>query len=232
MNGSVRLSEIEALRTAVSASAPSATCILCRRRRSGPMPKKPTLGLYQDMNSQHYQGVDVNPSRIPAAVIFDMDGLLFDTEALYQGAILLAATEGGHDISSGIFGQTIGRTWEQTRAILLDHFGAAFPVDEFITAWVRHFEVLSSDRQFLKPGVIELLDTFDDLRIPRAIATSSPRHTVHHHLTVHDLAGRFQTIIGHGDYAASKPAPDPFLKAAELLGVEPALCWLWRIRTT
>ena len=189
------------------------------------MPKKPALGLYQDKNSQHYQGVDVKPSRIPAAVIFDMDGLLFDTEALYQSAILMAATEGGHDISSGIFGQTIGRTWEQTRAILLDHFGAAFPVDEFITAWVRHFEVLSSDRQFLKPGVIELLDTLDDLRLPRAIATSSPHHRVHHHLTAHDLAGRFQTIVGHGDYAASKPAPDPFLKAAELLGVEPALCW-------
>jgi beta-phosphoglucomutase-like phosphatase (HAD superfamily) len=118
------------------------------------------------MNSQHYQGVDVKPSRIPAAVIFDMDGLLFDTEALYQGAILTAATEGGHDISSGIFGQTIGRTWEQTRAILLDHFGAAFPVDEFITAWVRHFEVLSSDRQFLKPGVIELLGHIGRLAAP------------------------------------------------------------------
>jgi beta-phosphoglucomutase-like phosphatase (HAD superfamily) len=48
---------------------------------------------------------------------------------------------------------------------------------------------------------------------------------VHHHLTAHDLAGRFQTIVGHGDYAASQPAPDPYLKAAEVLGVEPALCW-------
>jgi beta-phosphoglucomutase-like phosphatase (HAD superfamily) len=192
------------------------------------MPKKPALGLYQDRNSQHYQGVDVKPSRIPAAVIFDMDGLLFDTEALYQEAILMAATEGGHDISSGIFGQTIGRTWEQTRAILLDHFGAVFPVDEFITAWVRHFEVLSSDRQFLKPGVIELLDTLDDLRLPRAIATSSPHHTVHHHLTAHDLAGRFQTIVDHGDYASSKPAPDPFLKAAELLGVARSLAGFGR----
>jgi beta-phosphoglucomutase-like phosphatase (HAD superfamily) len=129
----------------------------------------------QDMSNQYYQGVAVKPSCIPAAVIFDMDGLLFDTEALYQAAILMAATEGGHDISSGIFGQTIGRTWEQTRAMLLDHFGAAFPVDEFITAWVRHFEVLSSDRQFLKPGVIELLDTLDDLRLPRL--SPRPRHT-------------------------------------------------------
>jgi beta-phosphoglucomutase-like phosphatase (HAD superfamily) len=183
------------------------------------------LGYIKTSIARHYQGVDVKPSRIPAAVIFDMDGLLFDTEALYQAAILMAAAEGGHDTSSGIFGQTIGRTWEQTRAILLDHFGAAFPVDEFITAWVRHFEVLSSDRQFLKPGVIELLDTLDDLRLPRAIVTSSPHHRVHHHLTAHDLAGRFQAIVGHGDYAASKPAPDPFLRAAELLGVEPELCW-------
>jgi HAD superfamily hydrolase (TIGR01509 family) len=68
------------------------------------------------------------------------------------------------------------------------------------------------------------VDTWADLRLPRAIATSSPHYRVHHHLTAHDLAGRFQTIVGHRDYAASKPAPDPFLKAPELLGIEPALC--------
>ncbi len=160
----------------------------------------------------------------PAAVVFDMDGLLFDTEALYQEASLVAAVEGGHDVSSGIFSRTIGLPWPQTRSLLLDHFGDSFPANEFITAWVRQFDLMASTRLSLKPGAIELLDALDDLRLPRAIATSSARHTVEHHLRAYNLAGRFHEIVGHGEYVSGKPAPDPFLKAAELLGVEPRLC--------
>jgi HAD superfamily hydrolase (TIGR01509 family) len=156
---------------------------------------------------------------MPAAVVFDMDGLLFDTEALYQEASLVAAAEAGHDATSGIFSRTIGLPWPQ-----LDHFGDNFPADEFITAWVRQFDLMASTRLSLKPGAIELLNALDDLRLPRAIATSSARHTVEHHLTAHNLAGRFHEIVGHGEYASGKPAPDPFLKAAERLGVEPRLC--------
>jgi len=160
----------------------------------------------------------------PAAIVFDMDGLLFDTEALYQKAVLVAAAEGGHDVTSGIFSRTIGLSWPQTRSLLLGHFGDAFPADEFVAAWVRHFDMMAATRLSLKPGAIELLDTLDDLRLPRAIATSSAHQTVQHHLTAHDLVGRFHVIVGHGDYACGKPAPDPFLKAAERLGVEPRLC--------
>jgi HAD superfamily hydrolase (TIGR01509 family) len=64
----------------------------------------------------------------------------------------------------------------------------------------------------------------DELRLPRAIATSSLPHNVRHHLAAHGLIGRFHAIVAHGDYAAGKPAPDPFLMAAERLGVEPRLC--------
>jgi len=49
--------------------------------------------------------------RMPAAVIFDMDGLLFDTEALYQEAILLAAGEGGHEVALDVFNRTVGLPW-------------------------------------------------------------------------------------------------------------------------
>src|SRR5215469_1531055 len=58
----------------------------------------------------------------------------------------------------------------------------------------------------------------------RGIATSSAHQTVQHHLTAHNLVGRFNVIVGHGDYACGKPAPDRFLKAAERLGIDPWLC--------
>jgi beta-phosphoglucomutase-like phosphatase (HAD superfamily) len=65
------------------------------------------------------------------------------------------------------------------------------------------------DPSILKPGAIELLDTLDDLRLPRAIATSSAHHTVAHHLTAHDLVGRFHEIVGHGDYVSGNLHPIP-----------------------
>jgi HAD superfamily hydrolase (TIGR01509 family) len=160
----------------------------------------------------------------PAAVIFDMDGLIFDTEALYLEASQLAATEQGHVLSSEILAGTIGLTWNESKILLLEHFGMDFAVDEFVTVWLRHFDAIASTRLSLKPGVLESLDLLDALEIPRAIATSSPHHTVQHHLTAHNLQGRFHEIVGFGDCGASKPAPDPFLKAAERLGVEPRLC--------
>ena len=162
--------------------------------------------------------------RMPAAVVFDMDGLLFDTEVLYQEAIQLAAAEGGHEVAIDVFNRTVGLPWAQSRAQLFSHFGEAFPIDEFQETWVRHFWMIAETRLALKLGALELLDTLDQFRLPRAIATSSSRRTVERHLTAHNLMGRFPEIVGRGDYERGKPAPDPFLKAAQRLGVEPHLC--------
>src|SRR6202043_2095450 len=127
---------------------------------------------------------------------FDMDGLLFDTETLYREAILLAAAEAGHEVAPDFFDKTLGLPWAQCRALLLSHFGESFAVDEFQAEWVRHFWVIAETRLALKPGALELLDTLDRLRLPRAIATSSYRRTVERHLTAHNLMGRFQEIVG------------------------------------
>lgn len=162
--------------------------------------------------------------RMPAAVVFDMDGLLFDTETLYLEAATTAVVEIGHEVGIEVFQRMIGVPWSRNREMLLDHFGADFPADGFVAVWLRHYAALAEKRLALKPGALELLDTLDALHLPRAIATSSSHSTVQHHLRAHDLAGRFDAIVGAGDYPAGKPAPDPFLAAARRLGAEPAHC--------
>jgi HAD superfamily hydrolase (TIGR01509 family) len=159
----------------------------------------------------------------PAAVIFDMDGLLFDTEALYQRATVAAGTAMGVDLSP-VLDLMVGLPWPQVRLLLLDRYGEAFPVDGFLKEVVERFEVMAKTDLTVKPGVFELLEVLDVLGLPRAIATASAHRTVDRHLAAHGLAGRFHEIVAHGDYVNSKPAPDPFLKASERLGVEPRLC--------
>jgi HAD superfamily hydrolase (TIGR01509 family) len=160
----------------------------------------------------------------PSAVIFDMDGLLFDTEALWQEALLSAGAEGGREIPDEIYNKSIGVRRSQCRGLFLSHFGEDFPFDDFHADWRRHFWLIAENKRSMKPGVPELLETLDRFSLPRAIATSSSRTTVERHLTAYGLMDRFDQIVCRGDTENGKPAPDPFLKAAERLGVEPRLC--------
>src|SRR3954451_21697530 len=100
---------------------------------------------------------------VPEAVIFDMDGLLFDTETLYQEALGLAALVAGLELTVGIFQQTLGLPWGQTRAVLVSHFGEAFPIDTFQATWIEHFWVTAETRLSLKPGALILLATLEGL---------------------------------------------------------------------
>lgn len=159
-----------------------------------------------------------------AAVVFDMDGVLFDTETLYERAALAAAREVGIDMTSDFFRSTVGSPWPVVRAQMLQQYGPDLAVDELSAISRRIFHDLAERQSLLKPGVLELLDLLDELGLPRGVATSSARATVERHLARHDLAGRFHAIAGHGDYDRHKPHPDPFLKAAELLGVSPQRC--------
>jgi len=162
--------------------------------------------------------------RRPAAVIFDLDGLLFDTEALHEEAAGLAARDVANEMTPELFRSLIGLTGRQGKARIRRHFGPSFPLDRFFDAWRGHFQAIADTRLAVKPGVPELLDALDTLGLPRAIATSSSHKTVQHHLSFHDMVPRFHQVVAAGDYAAGKPAPDPYLKAAERLDVEPQFC--------
>lgn len=145
--------------------------------------------------------------RIPAAVVFDMDGLLFDTETLYREAILAAAAAAGHELSPALYLGTIGLTGPATRDYLAAHVGPAF---DFETVWAdasRRFHRLAETRLRLKAGVPEILAALDGTAMPRAIATSSRRESVEHHLAMHGLKSRFPVIVAQGDYPRGKPRP-------------------------
>jgi len=161
--------------------------------------------------------------KLPAAVIFDMDGLLFDSEALYRDAIIEAARELGHSFTVEDFLKLVGRPWTVNRVALQEHIGPTKDVEVFRSAWHQRYRV-TRDALALKAGAAELLDHLDELRLPRAICTSSSKEDVEHNLGLHGLVGRFDAVIAAGDYARGKPAPDPFLRAAEVLGVAAEDC--------
>ena len=162
--------------------------------------------------------------RPPRAVIFDMDGLLFDTEVLYRDALGAAARGMGRDMPEPVFHSLIGLPGEASRRLLLDHFGEDFDVDRLSDASAEHFHAIARGQDFLKAGVREVLDLLDALSLPRAIATSSRHEDVAFNLGRHGLEGRFHAVAARGDYPRGKPHPDPFLVAARRLEVEPGHC--------
>ncbi|MDO1581295.1 HAD family hydrolase [Rhizobium oryzicola] len=162
--------------------------------------------------------------RPPKAVVFDMDGLILDTEILYRQSVISAATQSGLPIGPSIYEGMLGQPWINIALLLKEHYGEDFDADAFRVVWLEHFDKLLEHQLDLKTGVIELLDKLDALGLPRAVCTSSGHHQVRHHLGQLGILDRFHHVIAQGDYPHGKPAPDPYLKAAERLGLEPADC--------
>lgn len=161
---------------------------------------------------------------LPHAVVFDMDGLLIESETLYRDSFLAASDEGGHGMRVETYQKVCGSPWDVITGTIFADYGADFPIDTFRDAWLRHLAVLMAEGVALKPGVIEILDLLDRLDIRRAIATSSRHESVTRHLGPYDLLRRFDTIVARGDYTDPKPSPMPYLTAAKRLGIDPGQC--------
>ena len=159
-----------------------------------------------------------------AGVVFDMDGLLVDTEVLVRDVMLQAAPTFGAELPLEVFLQMVGLPSADSDAIALAHFGDAFPLDAYFEEVARRVHAVCEVGVAVKAGVVELLDHLDVVAIPRAIATSSSHATVRRTLTPSGLIPRFDAIIASGDYQRGKPNPDPFLTAAGRLGVDPLHC--------
>ncbi len=161
---------------------------------------------------------------LPHAVVFDMDGLLIESETLYRDSFLAASDEGEHGMRVETYQKVCGSPWDVITGTIFADYGADFPIDSFRDAWLRHLAVMMAEGVALKPGVVEILDLLDRLDIRRAIATSSRHDSVTRHLGPYDLLKRFDTIVARGDYSEPKPSPMPYLTAAKRLGIDPGRC--------
>ncbi len=159
-----------------------------------------------------------------SAVVFDMDGLLIDSEHLMLKAMQGAARAMGRDMPFPVFQSMVGLTHAASDGILTDHFGDGFVLDDYV-AQVR-LRYVESHRAgvALKAGVIEMLDHLDAMGAPRAVATSSRMASVETHLGHAGLLSRFDAFITAESVTQGKPHPEPYLKAAEALGIDPQDC--------
>ena len=162
--------------------------------------------------------------RTPKAVVFDMDGLLVDTETVVFRAMQQAAGAIGGEMPFATFQRMVGLQHAASDLILLEHFGSSLDLVAWQAVVSTHFREELAAGIALKAGAVEILDRLDELGLPRAIATSSSLESVRASLGPHSLVDRFHAVISRDVQTRGKPHPEPFLKAAEALGIDPADC--------
>lgn len=155
-------------------------------------------------------------------VIFDMDGLMFDTERMWATFWEPALATLGLSYKEGLADAARGSAGESMDRILRQFYGPDCDTEAIKAALHRE-----ADRAFeapvpKKPGLDALLGWLDANGIPMAVASSSRRSSILHHLDNWDLTHYFQVIVSGQDVAASKPDPAIFLLAAQKLGTSPA----------
>ena len=158
------------------------------------------------------------------AVIFDMDGLLIDSEAIYLRAMQTAARAVGRDMSLEFCHSMVGVPGHECNLMIQELYGVDFDLKEFRVHVSAHVRQSMDERVPIKPGVVELLDFLAGHDLPRAVASSAQRATIENHLGKAGLLPRFTTYAGRDDVALPKPAPDVYLEAARRLGVAPQRC--------
>jgi len=158
----------------------------------------------------------------PRAVVFDLDGLMFNTEELYQevGAELLRRR--GYKFTQELLDQMMGRPSHIALQIMIDTHTLKATVEELLAETDEIFPEILRTRLAPMPGLVELLDTLEKKNIPKAIATSSRRSFVERVLNTLNYKPRFSPILTSEDITHGKPHPEIYLKAAELLDVPPS----------
>ncbi len=158
-------------------------------------------------------------------MIFDMDGLLLETEAIAMKAFEESCEAFGRTMRKDVYLQCIGTNEQRSREILKAGFGQDFPTEMIIKLWNEKYYKRAVEQPVpLKRGVKTLLNLLKENDIPAAIATSTAHKIAVKKLNNAKIFGYFREVVSGDMVLQSKPHPEIYLKAAEKINIKPEYC--------
>ena len=161
------------------------------------------------------------------AVIFDMDGVIFDTEKVYLDIWIEVFEKYGYKMTKELYVTVMGTGRKNVIKTFLENFGDDLPIEKMYEEKDNQlFYIIENQGIPLKKGVKELFSMLKEKNYKIALATSAKRERVEKQIKDKWLKESFDAIVCGDDVEKGKPSPDIFLKAAKKIDVEPENCFV------
>jgi HAD superfamily hydrolase (TIGR01509 family) len=159
------------------------------------------------------------------AVIFDLDGLLLDTERIALSTFVNSCRESGFDPDVRVYYKCIGTTSSTTKEILTYGYGQSFPCDAIFELWRKKYREETSDKPIpLKTGALSLLRYLEKEGIKKAVVTSTRQEHARKWLANAELLRFFDFVLGSDQILNGKPHPEIYITACQKLDEKPSNC--------
>lgn len=159
------------------------------------------------------------------AVIFDMDGLMFDTEHLSVQAWQYAGKQLGYDITEQMIYETFGLSEENARFVYEKYFGEKMDYRTMLKERIQYAQnYIIQNGIPIKKGLLELLNYLKQNQYDMTVATSSTKERAYHYFHLGGIEHFFHKIVTGDMISHGKPEPDIYLKACEILSKKPEEC--------